>query len=93
MALTMFNNSHLISPERALLFGNHLHKCYQIKLENVVRKRTRKQPSVIAQLLFENCLLKKIEKKKLKWLTGDYFGFFSVKFVMGYPCARHNILF
>ena len=23
----------------------------------------------------------------------SHFGFFSVKFVMGYPCVRHNVLF
>ena len=28
-----------------------------------------------------------------KWLTGSHFGFCSVKFVMGYPCVRHYILF
>ena len=33
------------------------------------------------------------EKKKLKWQTGGHFGFFSVKFVMGYPCVTHYILF
>ena len=25
--------------------------------------------------------------------TGSHFGFFSVKFVMGYPCVKHYILF
>ena len=33
------------------------------------------------------------EKKIYKWLTGGHFGFISVKFVMGYPCVRHYILF
>ena len=33
------------------------------------------------------------EKKKKKWPTGSHFGFFTVKFVMGYPCVRHYILF
>ena len=35
------------------------------------------------------------KKKKSKWPTGDHFGFFSVKFVMGYMyhCVRHYILF
>ena len=33
------------------------------------------------------------EKKYKKWPTGRQFGFFSVKFVMGYPCVRHKILF
>ena len=33
------------------------------------------------------------KKKKKKWPTGSHFGFFSVKFVMGYPCVRHYILF
>ena len=28
-----------------------------------------------------------------KWPTGSHFPFFSVKFVMGYPCVRHYILF
>ena len=28
-----------------------------------------------------------------KWPTGSHFGFFSVKFVIGYPCVRHYILF
>ena len=27
------------------------------------------------------------------WPTGSHFGFFSVKFVMGYPCVRYNFLF
>ena len=36
-------------------------------------------------------MLKK--KKKIKWPTGGHFEFFSVKFVMGYPCVRHYILF
>ena len=31
--------------------------------------------------------------KKKKWPTGSHFGFFSVKFVMGYPCVGHYILF
>ena len=26
------------------------------------------------------------------WPTGSHFTFFSVKFVMGYPCVRHYIL-
>ena len=30
---------------------------------------------------------------KIKWPTGSHFGFLCVKFVMGYPCVRHNILF
>ena len=37
-----------------------------------------------------------VEKKKnlkKKWRTGSHFGFFSVKFIMGYPCVRHYILF
>ena len=33
------------------------------------------------------------KKKKKKLPTGFHFGFFSVKFVMGYPCVRHYILF
>ena len=37
---------------------------------------------------------KKIIKKLAdSWPTGSHFGFFRVKFVMGYPCARHYILF
>ena len=32
----------------------------------------------------------KVEKKEP---TGSHVGFFSVKFVMGYPCVRHYILF
>ena len=31
--------------------------------------------------------------KNKKWPTGSHFGFFSVEFVMGYPCVRHYILF
>ena len=34
-----------------------------------------------------------IKKNNKKWLTGGHFSFFSVKFVMGYPCVRHYILF
>ena len=26
-----------------------------------------------------------------KWPAGSHFGFFCVKFVMGYPCVRHYI--
>ena len=39
--------------------------------------------------------VKKIIIKKIikKWSTGSHFGFFSVKFVMGYPRVRHYILF
>ena len=42
-----------------------------------------------------SCKISKIvkKKKKKKWPTGSLFGFFSVKFVMGYPCVRHYILF
>ena len=33
------------------------------------------------------------KKKIKKWPTGSHFGLFTVKFVMGYPCVRHYILF
>ena len=33
------------------------------------------------------------DEKNIKWPTGGHFAFFSVKFVMGYPCVRHYILF
>ena len=38
-----------------------------------------------------SCKISEIVKKK--WPTDSHFGFFSVKFVMGYPCVRHYILF
>ena len=60
-------------------------------LEKVVRKRTRKQPSVIARPLFLKLFAlknkKKNKKKKADWRP--FWIFFSVKFVMGYPCVRH----
>ena len=30
---------------------------------------------------------------QLSCKTGSHFGFFSVKFVIGHPCVRHNISF
>ena len=40
-------------------------------------------------------IIKKNNKKfkKFNWPTDGHFRFFSVKFVMGYPCVRHYILF
>ena len=32
-------------------------------------------------------------RKKVKWPTGGHFGFYTAKFVMGYPCVKHYILF
>ena len=39
---------------------------------------------------FQNSMKKKSKKK---WPIGSHFGLFSGKFVMGYPCARHYMLF
>ena len=33
------------------------------------------------------------DSEKKNWLTDSHFRFFSVKFVFGYSCARHYILF
>ena len=33
------------------------------------------------------------DNKKKKWLPGNHFSFISAKFVMGYPCVRHHVLF
>ena len=33
------------------------------------------------------------EKKKFKWPTSGHFYFISAKFLMGYACVRHHILF
>ena len=42
---------------------------------------------------FRDSKKNKNRKKLKKWPTGSLFGFFTVKFVMGYPCVRHYILF
>ena len=49
--------------------------------------------SAIMQDFLDSKKKKQIKKKKKKWSFGSHFGFFSVKFVMGYPCVRHYILF
>ena len=51
------------------------------------------EAEIHSSAIMEDYEIKKKKKKKLKWLNGGHFIFFSVNFVMGYPCVRHYILF
>ena len=73
----MFGNEHESSPPLSL---DHYFKIvYSQKL--------------IRSELHRSAIMQDFRDNGKKWSTGFYFGFFNVKFVMGYPCVRHNILF
>ena len=40
-----------------------------------------------------SCTISAIMRKKIKWPSGDHFGFISAKFVMGYPCVDITFCF
>ena len=43
--------------------------------------------------IHRSAIMQDFQDSEKKWPTGSHFIFFSVKFGMGYPCVRHNILF
>ena len=43
--------------------------------------------------IHRSAIMQDFRKSRKKEPTGSHVGFFSVKFVMGYPCVRHYILF
>ena len=53
----------------------------------------RKQKFIVQLSCKISEIVKKKKKKKKKLPTGSHFEFFSRKFVIGYPCVRHYILF
>ena len=75
----LFGNEHESSPPLSL---DHYYKI--VVYDGYVKyKEAEICRSATMQDLRDN---KKIKKK---WWTGSHFGFFSVKFVMGYPCVGH----